>query len=100
MSMNETVELWLHQISESFATVNQFQNSDHYEYFADWEESVWILLDEYDELPVEVIEGKVAEVKSILADARDEITWTGGGINSFDNHMDCLLYTSDAADEG
>ena len=92
MSRNETIELWLHEISESFAGVNQFQNSDHYEYFAEWEESVWNLLEEHDELSDEMIEGIVADVKSILADAREEITWMGGGINSFDKHMETLVY--------
>ena len=74
MGRNEIIELWLRQISESFAEVNQFQNSDNYELFANWEESVWQLLEAHDELSVEMIEGKVAEVNSILADARDEIT--------------------------
>ena len=92
MDRNEIIELWLRQISESFAEVNQFQNSDNYELFANWEESVWELLEEHDELSIEMIEGKVAEVNSILIDARDEITWIGGGINSFDKHMDTLVY--------
>ena len=92
MDRNEIIELWLRQISESFAEVNQFQNSDNYELFANWEESVWELLEEHDELSIEMIEGKVAEVNSILIDARDEITWVGGGINSFDKHMDTLVY--------
>ena len=77
MDRNEIIELWLRQISESFAEVNQFQNSDNYELFANWEQSVWELLETHDELSVEMIEGKVAEVNSILTDARDEITWEG-----------------------
>nr|AIF19787.1 hypothetical protein [uncultured marine group II/III euryarchaeote KM3_87_G01] len=93
MVLIEKVELWIREVAERFAGVNQFYNSAYYEPFANWEEEVWNDLEEYtDECPDEFMERVFADVHSILSEARDEIVWAGQGSASFNRHMDTLIY--------
>ena len=89
----ETVETWIYQVAEKFADVNQFQNSEHYNPFAEWENDALVSLEAHtDECPDDVVEEIFAEVYSILSEARDEIPWAGQGKTSFNRHMDDLIY--------
>lgn len=92
MLEKEIIESWLRQVSERFTEVNQFYNSAYYEPFANWEESVWNDLELHDEFSADRMEGVVADVNSILSEAREEIAWVAQGSNSFDRYMDSLIY--------
>ena len=50
------VDAWVLQVSDKFAEVTQFFNSEYYEGFAEWEESTWSLLEPYvEDVPRELI---------------------------------------------
>ena len=90
----EKVETWISQVSEAFADVTQFQNSEYYSEFAEWEETTWTVLEVFnDEIPIEIVNNEIFQpLLTILSNARDEIQWNGAGRAAFDRQMEGLVY--------
>jgi DGQHR domain-containing protein len=86
-------DVWIRQVAEKFAGINQFQNSEHYSGFAEWEENLWNDLEQWEnEIPDDFMNEAYREVHSILSEAREEINWTGQGKPAFDRLMADLIY--------
>ena len=90
----EKVDTWIREVSERFADVTQFQNSEYYIEFAEWEEAAWEELEEFnDEVSNDIIYNEIfLSLLTILSNSRDEIQWTGAGQAPFNRHMDDLVY--------
>ena len=90
----DKLKAWICEVSEKFADVTQFQNSEHYSDFAEWEETVLNLLDEYEgDCPEDVVTDQIfSPLRAILYSASEEIPWTGRGSSSFQNLLDSMVY--------
>jgi DGQHR domain-containing protein len=88
------VDAWVLQVSEKFAEVTQFFNSEYYEGFAEWEESTWSVLEPYiEDVPRELIMEEIyIPLKMILSNALEEISWSAQGEPAFLNRMETLIY--------
>ena len=52
----QKLDAWILEVSDKFAEVTQFFNSEYYEEFAEWEESTWNLLEPFiEEVPKSVV---------------------------------------------
>ena len=90
----QQIKDWIEQIAEKFANISQFQNSEFYNDFAEWEDAALNLLDVYEEeCPDKVLFEKIYNpLRTILFDALEDINWAGQGGTSFKNLLDTLVY--------
>ena len=93
MVSTQVIQNWIIEIAERFANISQFQNSEFYNDFAEWEEAALNLIDEEDVFPDDVLVEEIYNpLRALLHDALEEISWQGKGRSSYNKLLDSLIY--------